>query len=209
MKVYLLIFFSLYSFVGKTTNTSSSLDITNSDTSRPFQKEINAVSSFHYVEMLSKQLNLETISEGYNGLQIRIWESKMASISVTVITQNESNWQAYFYDLIVEAASSTDYSMEKVADQKIKSVSPKSGWSAFSQQLLESDLLTFPDDSKFPPKGLVADGTIYYIEISTSERYRFYTSLSPLQRQKYIPEMKLLSDMLDYIRLELSAYFID
>ncbi len=209
MKIFIVILCLIVSAAGKTENLRSGVNFTLSDTSRPVSKEINEISFFNYVELLRKQLNLPSLSDGYDGVQIRIWESWMASMSVTVISRHQSKWEASYYDFEVGPASDTDYYMAKIVTQKMKPVSPKSGWPLFSQRLVESRLMTFPDDSKLPSKGLMNDGLLYLIEISTTDEYRFYTSVSPLTRQELIPEMKFLSEILDHIRSELSAYFID
>ena len=207
MKIWVIIFCSGLSLICRAEYKSSFLKFTFCDTSKPFIKEINR-SVYDDVVNFEKQLNLESLEQGFDGFQIRIWEGTMASISLTIIRNEDSKWKANYYDLQIGPPSAGDFYF-KVVKQKMKPVFPRLGWPEFSQIVLRSNIMTCPDESKLSDYAMIVDGTHYLIEIATKQQYRLYTSSVPFPSQKVSAERKSLIEILDYIRTELGAYFLE
>jgi hypothetical protein len=203
-KIYLILLCSGLSLIGRTQYRSSFPNFSFSDTSKPFIKDIHT-HAYNDIVNFEKQLNLESLAQGYNGLQIRVWEGWMASISLTIISGQDSKWKANYFDLQIGLISNTDNNF-KIIKQSMKPVFPGSGWTAFSQKLLKSNIMTCPDESKLSDYSMMVDGTHYFIEVATNDQYRLYTSSHPFPRQKISEERKSLMQILDYIRHDLSAY---
>lgn len=84
----------------------------------------------------------------------------------------------------------------------VQTVSPKSGWDHFWNQLVTLDLLTLPDSSTLPNHAGVRDGVCYVVEINQEDRYRTYFYSNP-QYQKW-PEAEKIRQIAELFQNELS-----
>ena len=77
---------------------------------------------------------------------------------------------------------------------------PKTDWEGLWKKVEALGILTLPDDSTLPNKGLVRDGICYVVEINDGGRYRTYMYDNP-QFQKW-PEAKKIIKIIETLRDE-------
>ncbi len=183
------------------------------DTTKPFKKEIPTYQNgdvdifYESAKTKQKQLGLDSIENGVDNLQVRVWYDVAPVIDrkLVVITNKDTSWTAtiYIYDLQIE--SDWDGQTETILLKKIKQVIPKSGWLSFSKKLLDLKILTLPnqDDVKGYDCGL--DGSSYNIEIATKNQYRFYGYWEPQQYQYKFWQAKNMADILKLFETELGV----
>jgi len=183
--------------------------LTFNDTTTPFKREIptyiaGGIDIFYTLaKAKQKQLGLDSLENGFNNLQIRVWYdfALVRERKLVVITNKGTSWAATVYDLQVKWADRT----ETVLSKKISRPVPKSGWARFSQELLSLQLLTLPDQNDIPHYDADTDGRTYNVEIATSRQYRFYGYWEPEEYQDKFWQAKNIVGMLDLFRRELGV----
>ena len=201
----LVILFILISCKGKALSNSPLAFV---DTTKPFKKEIptyqNGVNIFYEMaKTKQKQLGLDSIENGFDNLQIRVWYDfdLVKKRKLVVITNKNGNWTATVYDLQVDWDGHT----ETILSKKLKQVTPKSGWADFSKQLMNLQILTLPDQDDIPNYAEGMDGRTYNVEVATKTQYRFYGYWEPREHQNKFWQAKNMSDILKLFRTELGV----
>src|SRR5437762_516793 len=104
-----------------------------------FKKEIPCYASgkkdifYTAIRKFEKIANLDTLENGFDSLQIRIWYNYAKTRSgkkIFSIKRQNKNWTGTLY---------TDFT------DSIKNVIPKSGWSSFMKKLFSDDIMTLPN----------------------------------------------------------------
>lgn len=189
---------------------SSAQPIAFIDTLQGFKKEIPTYDNggldlfYLWVKEKQKQLGLDSLENGFENLQIRLWydSSRILGRKLVVITNRDTNWSAKVYNMKVIY----DGENEKIFVFSTKQVSPKSGWPIFSKKLLDLQVLTLPDMYAIPD--LVdnwKDGEGYAVEVATKMQYRFYTYHMPREFQAQYWQAKNLVEVLDLLAEELNV----
>ena len=114
-----------------------------------------------------KLLGLESLENGFDGLQIRIWFDvvNIDKQKLVNITYKNLIWTTTVYDLITKTK---------------RILIPKSGWINLSNNLLNLKILTLPNgDEILNCGGGGGDGSTYNIEIATINHYRYYSYWEP------------------------------
>jgi len=125
-----------------------------------------------------KQLGLDSMENGVDNLQIRVWYdySRVKERELIIISNKATLWTATIYTLHVDWDGET----ERIISKEIKQATPKSGWPEFLNKLLDLQIVTLPnmhDISDYPTTG--KDGRMYNVEIATKKLYRFYGYWEP------------------------------
>jgi hypothetical protein len=127
---------------------------------------------------------IESISEGYDSLSIRIWYiPPMAPLEIPVVTIKRTNgkWTGSVRKILMKFVQDTSRTATKddmiLTPFRIKSkeITPKSDWEHLLRKMADSKLFILPTMSKIP--GLedgVLDGDTFIVEIATAEGYRTY-----------------------------------
>lgn len=178
-------------------------------TVKPFNKEIptykdGSVDLFYaLVKAKQKQLGLDSLESGVDGLEIRVWYdfSLVGERKLVIITNKEANWAATVYDLQVDWDGKT----ETILSKQVRPVTPKSGWEEFSKKLLERKVLTLPDQGSIPEYGFGLDGRTYNVEIATKHQYRFYGYWEPQHNAEKLWQAKNMTDILSLFERELGV----
>jgi hypothetical protein len=121
-----------------------------------------------------KMLNLESLIDGFNGLQIRIWIGcgALDTQQVIIISKFGKNWAANFYDYTY-----TYDNVGKILSIKYKKEEkiPKSGWESFTKMLMATGIESLRDYEKFYPDYYYPmDANSVAVEIATSTTYKLY-----------------------------------
>ena len=208
--IYFILTLTLYFFVackGQTTSTHQSLEFV--DTTKPFKKEIPIYQNggvdifYELAKTKQKQLGLDSIENGFDNLQIRVWYdfALVRERKLVVITNKDTNWTATVYDLQVDWDGKT----ETILSQKVKQVTPKSGWASFSKELLALKILTLPDQDDVKGYYGGTDGETYNVELATKNQYRFYGYWTPQLYQDKFWQAKNMVAILELFETELDV----
>lgn len=178
MKTFLLMSSIAFIFQSCKTRQTGSLDTTAiKDTVVKDIPEIykdKDVKSF--ISKEQELLGIDSIENGYQDLQIRIWVSSgLRSTDTTqlfIFKKHNSNitGELYFYTMSV-TIDSEPFNINK----NIIKIHPKSGWAVFMDSLQNSGIYTLPDDSKLKGYVFSADGYGIRVEIATKNTYRIYS----------------------------------
>ena len=187
---------------------TSCLGQTNSDTTK-FTKEIptwrNGEPDLFYklTQQKVKQLNIDSLQNGYDSLQIRIWYdySLINLRKLLILKRTNSIWTATANSMTVEwnAFNLT----ETVKTQKIKTLTPKNGWNNFLSKIFGLQVQTLPNMNDIP--GLSdgwTDGVSFNVEVATKKSYRFYGYHLPDKFQDKYWQAKNMVDILKLIETE-------
>jgi hypothetical protein len=204
--IFIIVILFFASCKGK---THSSSPLAFFDTTKPFKKEIPTYQNggvdifYELAKTKQKQLGLDSIENGFDNLQIRVWYdfALFRERKLVVITNKDTTWTATIYDLQVDWDGKT----ETILSKKVRQVIPKSGWTSFSNKLLDLNILTLPnqDDVKGYSGGF--DGRTYNIEIATKNQYRFYGYWEPQEYQDKFWQAKNMADILKLFETELGV----
>jgi hypothetical protein len=180
--------------------------VTFIDTSKTFKKEIPSINIFYKLaKAKEKQLGLDSIENGFNNLQVRIWYdfSLVRNRKLIVITNRDTNWNAILYDLQVD----WDGRKETILSKNVKQLSPKSGWAFFSKELLALDIVTLPDQDDIKEYYGGKDGRTYNVEVATKNQYRFYGYWEPQEYRDRFWQARKMIDFLKLIEMELGVRY--
>lgn len=171
----------------------------------PFKKEIPMncfpEMSYTFTYLEARQLKLDTLENGFDSIQIRIWvqpssEDNRAKDQLYIFKFDRLNWIGNYYSMI----ASLDMRKQSYSFQNLiqKEIIPKSGWNSFIEKLQEKRLMDLPTmedidgihatidkntgDTLYHA---VFDGVGYSIEISTLNSYRFINYNNPEYYQKF------------------------
>ena len=177
-------------------------ELTNFDNSEttikkeiPIAKKGNLSAFYTSTKHKQLQLGLDSLEEGFNGLQIRIWYDSIYVNKQKLVTilYTDGKWKAKVYRM---RSTGSEYF---VFSKDAKSLTPKTGWDNFSNRLLNLNILTLPDGMALDNcGGGGGDGGGYNIEVATKKHYRFYSYWEP---QYYHDKCKYARSMIDILNL--------
>ena len=124
-------------------------------------------------QALFRQLKLDSLENGFDSLQIRIWIDCGYNVSDLILIERSKNgWNAVFYSFIAQYDESYNLEIKNVNAEKRL---PKSGWEIFLENLLRTNLIELPDYSRFYPKyNYPTDAYRVLVEIATITKFRLY-----------------------------------
>ena len=121
---------------------------------------------------VAKLPNLRTALLPNNDLEVRIWVGfGLTALEGLVLRRVDSQWSATHLEGIHSRLPKSEY-------QK-RLQTPKSGWDASWQRLIDAGILTLPDASEVQCNAGVLDGMSYVIEINMNKTYRTYMYDNP------------------------------
>ena len=180
---------------------------THGDSTSEFKKEIptyiggNVDIFYQLAKDRQKQLGLDSLENGFQDLQIRVWynSSLVKERKLIVITNKDTNWTAAIYDLQVDWDGKT----ETILSKKIRNVSPKSGWPTFSKKLLDLQIVTLPNQDDVEGYSAGDDGITYSVEVGMKNQYRFYSYWQPQEYHDKFWQAKNMTEILKLFETEL------
>lgn len=163
-------------------------------------------SLFASIIFIRDSLQLDTLENGFDSLQIRIWlkytsDLKQKSI---IIKNKKGTWSAYYYEFKPKYYFGTDSLLyfEKHISEKY----PKISWHDFMDKLYRYKISTLPDFTKV--KGYYYPAThndVVAIEVSTVNEYRLYNYPSPALMTEF-SEAKNVEKILNLITQEFDIF---
>lgn len=125
------------------------------------------------VKKLHTLLKLESLQNGFDSLQIRIWIDCGDKISSLIVLERKGyQWNAVFYSFDIYYDEKLGF---EIRNLNTDNRSPKSGWDSFFENLMKIDIIDLPDHSKFFPKyNLPNDAYRVLVEVGMLKKYRLY-----------------------------------
>lgn len=159
-----------------------------------------------------KQLGLDSLQNGSDSLQIRIWYdySTDRTRKLFVINKTNSIWTASLYTMTVIDRIGTDLkelnSPEKIRLEKTENLQPKNGWDRFINKILSLQIISLPDMYSIPGMKVgMEDGVTYSIEVAMRHKYRFYSYSNPDEIKGKYWQAKNMVDIIDLLETELEV----
>jgi hypothetical protein len=174
-----------------------------------FMKEIPRYSTgelelfYKLAQQKAKQLGLENLENGFDGIQIRIWYdyALVFNRELLVLKNVNSQWSAIHYDFAV------DWNYKKLTETiktvKKRELTPSSGWNNFIKELFDLKIEFLPNMTDVPGLSLGTDGITYNIEFASKNKYRFYGYHLPELHQNKAWQAKNMVDILKLLEREL------
>lgn len=176
-------------------------EIANIDTMRRYIPLSKQTTSYKNLKnTIEKLIGLESLENGVNADEIRVWFANASSREQLVVLKNVSEkWTAEIYLLGYNYDTATNklLSINKDVQSKI----PISGWELFINNLFTLDISKLPDMEQLDNYQIGFDGRTITIEVANKNSYRIYSYWSPETYQDKIPESKkvvLISKLLEH-----------
>jgi hypothetical protein len=157
-----------------------------------FKRQVDAGHySYQDAKSIGKFLNLDSIENGYDSLQIRLWiyPALLNRRDLYLLKRAKGRWSAMHYVVAVESESEADRIRYILKDSA--TVAPMSGWNQFIETVYALDIITLPNMEQIPINdNIYDDGWNYSIELATKKFYRFYSSMSLKNFKQSIPKQE-------------------
>lgn len=140
---------------------------------------------------LTRQVKIDSLNYHFDSLQIRLWNTGglFQNHQLYLITNKNSIWSGTYFNLqpdtnYINGQGSNEFlkGPMPLEIKRMKSVKPKLGWAKFVDSLLSLNIMTLPDTDEVPKMKVTwTDASSTIIEVSTHNKYRFYSYYSPEQ----------------------------
>jgi hypothetical protein len=138
----------------------------------------NSTFSARFDNKLNRLLNLNSLKNGFDSLQIRILIDCWNEVTnLIVLEKNQFSWIAKFYFFKIkvlgdgEEGKNFDFEIENL---RIEKMSPASGWLNFSKKLLNMNILNLKDATTFDKYSFPNDGNDVSVELATLNKFTIY-----------------------------------
>lgn len=170
----------------------------------PLDKKGRPSSYYRNKSNVENKLGLNTLENGFDSIQIRLWYGYAFKDSSQLVVLENSNgkWEAKLFTLVYYLNENGD-KLDSIS-KDIITREPKSGWQNFINKVIKLDLTTLPDKSKIKDYPDFSDGDDVIIEAATKKSYRIYSYKEPNQVQLKIKEAKNMEQILEFIENEFS-----
>jgi hypothetical protein len=125
-------------------------------------------------KMLLDSLNLPTLENGFDSLQVRIFITcSFSKSNLILLTNNGMEGKAVFYSYFYGSNGEGDFVASQVSGELR---SPTNGWKLFYDSLIKTGIVELRDQDEFDSGQYAAphDGGIVLVEIATKKKYRIY-----------------------------------
>jgi hypothetical protein len=192
--LFVWLFYSCESHVIKIENLENS-DTISRDIPKGFQNKTTRDKN----NTLNNALGLNTLENGFDGLQIRIWRGYIVKDTgqLFILTNKNSKWSAelirFNYFFFEKGASIGKISVFK---------EPHSGWHSFTKNLFQLEVTDLPDYHSIRNYDLPTDADGVDVEYANGNKYRWYSYGAPDMYRKSIPEAGKVMQILELIESE-------
>lgn len=184
---------------GKDTAISSASDSSNKghNVALDIQPTVNLkrFSLYKRIHRATKIYKLDELQNGYDSLQIRIWFDYSAPVhDVIILNKTAGKWCGRL--LTIKDSGSYTFYGSLMMPNTSKKLEPRSGWQAFSKKLFSLNITSLPGSS------IGADGVLYFVEVGTKHKYRFYAYWSPEALPKESGDVRNMKSILELLESE-------
>lgn len=157
----------------------------------------------------ARNLKLDTLQNGFDSLQIRIWYgyARNDSGQLVILKRTNDRWSAELFNLVYNLNKKGDSLIS--IDKTVVHREPRSGWRFFAGKLFRSGIMTLPDMRSISNYPDIADGNGVSVEVSTKDKYRYYVYQEPAEASTRVKEaadmeyiLRLIEDQLHFKRLK-------
>ena len=168
----------------------------------PLDKKGKPTLSYLSKVQIAAQLKLDTLENGFDSLQIRIWYgyARTDSGQLVIIKNINNKWTAELFTLLYHLNENGN--TLKSISKNVVLREPNSGWENFTSNLFELQIMGLPDFRKIINYPDIADGNGVSIEIATTKQYRYYLYQEPKMVQDKIKQAKKIEEILELIEDE-------
>lgn len=174
------------------TNDSLKLDIPNKFLDSNY---------LNFKEKILKEINLTSLTKGFDKLQIRIWYGYPYTNldQVLIFSQMNSGWKGEEWTINYVYNKS---SLDSVITKK-STISPKCGWNLFIDSLSNFELLTLKDCSDVPGYSNDGGGNSIVVEFANCQKYRLYHYSEPWRQAGKFEEARKVTKINEIIERQL------
>lgn len=155
---------------------------------------------------VENKIGLETLENGFDSIQIRIWYGYAFkdSSQLIIIKKTQGKWFGIFYTLKYNYNEKRDSIIG--IENSLISKKPKSSWEIFINNFLAIGILDLPDYKEIPNYYQGADGDAIIVEIGTQNKYRIFSYQEPnLKKAQFLQAMKM-EEALELIENEFNFF---
>lgn len=151
---------------------------------------------------VERQLGLNTLENGFDSIQIRIWYGYafIDTSQLVILTNSNQEWVAELMTFQYYTENRNDSRID--ANINVIKKEPSSGWSNFTEKLFSLNITELPDFSKVKNYQDLMDGDDVIIEVSTVNSYRIFSYKEPGYFKETVPEAKLMETILELVEYE-------
>ncbi len=160
---------------------------------------------FKAIRQDSEKLNLSSLKNGFDSLEIRIWLGHSMALKrhIVIIQRTNNGWLG---QLVTFALPFKEQNIVGFVEKK--SVTPKSGWEKFIKKVELSKLTRLRDeDDLVGYNGCGTDGQPYYFEMATNNQYRFYSYCNVEDNLHNFYEARYVDELCKYLEDEFNFEF--
>jgi len=162
----------------------------------PNDRNGNQAGIYKSARIAEEKIGLKSrITEGFNGMQIRIWfgHSLSDSVQLVLLQKQGVEWTAELYSGKYIYDKNTGH-VDTISSVKIQKT-PKDGWTFFTEKLFSMNVTQLRHSSLVPEYDQCADGYGASVEVATKEYYRI-CNYSCFQLFPNIPEAVSLENII-------------
>lgn len=142
---------------------------------------------------------LDTLENGFDSLQVRLWYEADAGRSIIVI-KKATEWRAELYNYDINNSNPDSLFISTFT---MRRSSQKMGWKKFTDSLFQLGVLALPDEQNIPGYPVSYNSNTVNIEVGTRCKYRFYSFTVPNRNAEEWPQAKKMVSILNLIEAEL------
>jgi hypothetical protein len=161
---------------------------------------------FESINKIRDSLKLDTLENGFDSLQIRIWLADAHKQEVIIIKNKKGVWDAEFI-LFRPILNKKMDSVLFFAKNMIRK-EPKEPWPSLINKLINYHILTLPDQGRLSGYEHPYDGLNTTFEIATKTVYRLYSYHEP-GVNKQLQQARDVVNILDTIKSEFDVVFFE
>jgi hypothetical protein len=124
--------------------------------------------------IIERKIDLPTLENGFDSLQIRIWYGQAFSDSLQLIVfkHSKARWSAQLYNMFYHYDKTRDSIVS--IDKNVKAIIPQRAWKYFMMRINRLKITSLPDASQIPDYGECQDGYGVTIEVASVSKYKIY-----------------------------------
>jgi hypothetical protein len=176
------------------------IDTIRKDIPRLLDGSLNA--QYLLKDRAEKKAGFQTMENGFDSLKVRFWFGYVFSEKEQVIEIEFVNnkWICTLFNLT--NVYDSNYDSVVSIKKEVSNLIPKCGWTKFTTELFNLDVLTLPSWESIPNYTLDNDASSINVQVATKNMYRIYFYPSPSSNEE-IMEAKKINKIIRLLQHEL------